>query len=49
MNLPTPQPTGFSRFIPGLALFKRLDPALLRSELIVAITVVAVLVPSAPW
>lgn len=35
------------RFIPGLALFKNLSPALLRTEFIVAITVFAVLVPSA--
>jgi sulfate permease, SulP family len=47
--MPTPQPTttGIARFIPGLALFKGFSPALLRTEFIVAITVFAVLVPSA--
>ena len=43
---PTP-PTGISRFIPGLGLIKDFSPALLRTEAIVAITVVAVMVPSA--
>ncbi len=38
---------GIARFIPGLALFKGVKPALLRTELVVAITVFAVLVPSA--
>jgi len=38
---------GVARFIPGLALFKAAKPALLRSELVVAVTVFAVLVPSA--
>ncbi len=42
-----PTPKGITRFIPGLALFKGLNPALIRTELIVAVTVVAVLVPSA--
>lgn len=40
-------PTGISRFIPGLALFKGLNPVLIRTELVVAVTVFAVLVPSA--
>jgi sulfate permease, SulP family len=40
-------PTGITRFIPGLALFKGLNPALIRTELVVAVTVFAVLVPSA--
>lgn len=39
--------TGVARFIPGLALIKTFNPALLRAELIVAVTVFAVLVPSA--
>ena len=38
---------GIARFIPGLALFKGVNPALLRTEFVVAITVFAVLVPSA--
>lgn len=43
-----PQPSnGIIRFIPGLALFKSVNPALLRTELVVAVTVFAVLVPSA--
>jgi SulP family sulfate permease len=42
-----PKAEGITRFIPGLALFKGLNPALLRSESIVAVTVFAVLVPSA--
>lgn len=42
-----PAPKGITRFIPGLALFKGLNPALVRSELVVAVTVFAVLVPSA--
>jgi len=46
MQPPPQTPTGFSRLIPGLALFKGLSPALLRSEFVVAITVFAVLVPS---
>jgi len=43
----TPTPTGISRFIPGLALFKGFNPALLRTELVAAVTVFAILVPSA--
>lgn len=35
------------RFVPGLALFSGLAPALLRTELVTAVTVFAVLVPSA--
>ncbi len=38
---------GIERFIPGLALLKGFKPALLRTELVVAVTVFAVLVPSA--
>jgi SulP family sulfate permease len=40
-------PTGIARFIPGLALIKGFSPALLSTELVVAVTVFAVLVPSA--
>jgi SulP family sulfate permease len=47
MKNPTLPTTGISRFIPGLVLFKGLNPMLLRSEFVVAITVFAVLVPSA--
>ena len=47
MNPSQPTPTGISRFIPGLALIKGFSPALLSTEFVVAITVVAVLVPSA--
>ena len=47
MNNPAPPTTGIARFIPGLALFKGLKPGLLRTEFVVAITVFAVLVPSA--
>ena len=39
--------SGIARFIPGLALFKGMKPTLLRTEFVVAITVFAVLVPSA--
>ena len=46
MNSPSSTPTGIARFIPGLALIKGFSPALLRTELVVAITVFAVLVPS---
>jgi SulP family sulfate permease len=43
-----PDPSnGITQFIPGLTLFKGLKPAQLRSEFVVAITVLAVLVPSA--
>ena len=47
MNEPTSPSNGIARFIPGLALFKNMKPALLRTEFVVAITVFAVLVPSA--
>ena len=47
MKTPTPPSTGIARFIPGLGLIKGFNPALLRTELVVAITVFAVLVPSA--
>ncbi len=47
MNAPIPPSKGIARFIPGLVLFKGLNPALLRSELVVAVTVFAILVPSA--
>ena len=47
MQTPQPTSTGFARFIPGLAIFRGFSPALLRAEFIVAITVFAVLVPSA--
>ncbi len=47
MNSPTPTTTGLARFIPGLSLIKGFSPALLRTEFVVAITVFAVLVPSA--
>lgn len=47
MDLPSPTSTGMARFIPGLALVKGFSPALLRTEFVVAVTVFAVLVPSA--
>jgi SulP family sulfate permease len=47
MTNPTPSSSSIARFIPGLTLFRGVKPALLRSELIVAVTVFAVLVPSA--
>jgi SulP family sulfate permease len=47
MHPSQPTPTGLARFIPGLALIKGFSPALLRTEFVVAITVFAVLVPSA--
>jgi SulP family sulfate permease len=47
MNNPTSPSNGIARFIPGLALFKGVSPALLRTEFVVAITLFAVLVPSA--
>jgi sulfate permease, SulP family len=47
MTDPHPAPTGIARLIPGLALFRPFKPALLRTDFIVAITVFAVLVPSA--
>ena len=45
-NTPPPA-TGIARFIPGLTLIKGFNLVLLRSEFVVAITVFAVLVPSA--
>lgn len=47
MKNATSPANGITRFIPGLALFQDVDSTLLRSELIVAVTVFAVLVPSA--
>ena len=47
MQSPPPTATGIARFIPGLALIRGFSPALLRTELVVAVTVFAVLVPSA--
>jgi SulP family sulfate permease len=47
VNNPTPSSGSITRFIPGLTLFRGVKPALLRSELIVAVTLFAVLVPSA--
>src|SRR5512139_3580805 len=47
MHNPSPPSKKLGRFIPGLALFKGLAPGLLRTEFVVAITVFAVLVPSA--
>lgn len=47
MQTSQPAPTGIARLIPGLALIKSFSPALLRTEFVVAITVFAVLVPSA--
>jgi len=47
MNKPTPPTTGIARFIPGFALFKGVSSTLLRTEFVVAITLFAVLVPSA--
>jgi high affinity sulfate transporter 1 len=47
MEHPNTTSTGITRFIPGVALIKGFSPALLRTELVVAITVFAILVPSA--
>lgn len=47
MKNPPPPSNGMTRFIPGLALFQGVNATLLRSELVVAVTVFAVLVPSA--
>lgn len=47
MTTTTPTPKGITRFIPGLSLFKGISAGLLRTEFVVAITVFAVLVPSA--
>jgi SulP family sulfate permease len=47
MNNLTPPSSGIARFIPGLTLFKGVSSTLLRTEFVVAITLFAVLVPSA--
>lgn len=47
MNRVNQPSKGIARFIPGLALFRNLSPALVRTELVAAVTVFAVLVPSA--
>src|SRR5262245_40525860 len=47
MSLPNTVSTGIARSIPGLALFRATNPSLIRAEFVVAITVFAVLVPSA--
>src|SRR5512139_544540 len=47
MSSPSPAPAGVVRFVPGLALLKAFNGALVRTELVVAVTVFAVLVPSA--
>jgi sulfate permease, SulP family len=47
MSSSPPTSTGIARFIPGVALIKGFSPALLSTEFVVAITVFAVLVPSA--
>ncbi len=47
MSNPTTSSGKMTRFIPGLTLFSGVTSALLRTELIVAVTVFAVLVPSA--
>ncbi|MCC7163405.1 MAG: SulP family inorganic anion transporter [Anaerolineae bacterium] len=47
MNSLTPANPGIARFIPGLALLRGLDPAFLRTDLVAAVTVFAILVPSA--
>lgn len=47
MNSSTPAKPGIARFIPGLALLRGRDPAFLRTDLVAAVTVFAILVPSA--
>ena len=47
MDKSSPPPKGLKKLIPGLDLFKAENTALLRTEFVVAITVFAVLVPSA--
>jgi SulP family sulfate permease len=47
MKNPTSRSQGIARFIPGVALFRGANPALLGTEFVVALTVFAVLVPSA--
>lgn len=44
---PSPPTNGIGRFVPGLALFRATNATLLRSQSVAAITVFAVLVPSA--
>ena len=47
MNSPSQTTARVTRFVPGLALVKGVSGALVRTELVVAVTVFAVLVPSA--
>lgn len=47
MKTSTPPTSGIARFVPGLKLFSGLSAAVLRPELVAAVTVFAVLVPSA--
>ena len=47
MNASNPATTGVARFLPGLALVKGINVAQVRTELVVGVTVFAVLVPSA--
>jgi SulP family sulfate permease len=47
MNQRTQPYTGLARFVPGIAIFKGFEAAMLRSELVAAVTVFAILVPSA--
>jgi SulP family sulfate permease len=47
MDNQPPPTSGIARFIPGLTLFKGVSSTLLRTEFVVAITLFAVLVPSA--
>lgn len=46
MNSRQSNSTGIARIIPGLALVRGFEPALIRTDLIAAVTVFAVLVPS---
>lgn len=47
MKTQKPSPTGITRYIPGLKLFSGLSAGVIRPELVAAVTVFAVLVPSA--
>ena len=47
MHPSRPTSASIARFIPGLTLIRGFSPSLLRTELVVAVTVFAVLVPSA--
>lgn len=47
MRISNPQTTGIAGYVPGLALFRGLNAAVLRPDLIAAFTVFAILVPSA--